>query len=64
MEDLLESVKLQRFDADTLSERFEVDSVYLLSGPLGEGGLVVSKKMEYEDSLIIMKGVIDEKHVL
>ena len=61
---LLEGIKQQRFKTDSLTECYEMDSVFLIPGSLPEGGFCVQRKLPLNDSLHLLLGKVDDKNLL
>ncbi|MEQ6167755.1 hypothetical protein AAOE16_11235 [Ekhidna sp. MALMAid0563] len=61
---LMNSIKQQRFKTDSLTECFEMDSVFLIPGSLPEGSFCVQRNLPLNDSLHLLLGKVDDKNLL
>lgn len=61
---LMESVNQQRFKTDSLTECYEMDSVFLIPGALSEGSFCTQKSLQLNDSLHLLLGKVGDKNLL
>lgn len=61
---LLKSMNQQRFITDSLSECFEMDSIFLIPGALPKGNFCADRGLKLNDNLQLLLGKTDDKSVL
>lgn len=61
---LMDKMKEQRFQTDSLSDCFSADSVFLIAGALEEGNFCLKKKILLSDTIELFLGKKDDQNLL
>ncbi len=64
LSELMDKMKMQKFQTEPMTDCFSADSVFLIVGALKEGNFCGSKKLVLSDSLELIIGKQDDKNLL
>ncbi|WP_425390277.1 hypothetical protein [Ekhidna sp.] len=64
LEGLMQQMRIQSFNTDSLTECYEADSIFLIPGAFQEDSFCAKKKLQLNDSLHLIQGIRGEDNLL